>query len=371
MISKIRIYFITLLGTFAVILFYHNSARAENSQAEVKQKTEFYYTVKKGDTLWDISKHFFDSPWVWPGLWSKNTQIKNPHLIYPGNRIRIFQEDGVIKIVQAPEEEAVPVQEEKPQEPEAELILEPEVVEQPEPEVKAKELKKEGPIFWYSKNEWVGFVREKPVVPYGKIFKIKEKRQLVSKDDVVFIEQEQGTEVPDLIPGGLYTVYETLDEPVKDHITGDFIGIQHYIKGVVEVTEILQKEPVAIAEGKIVKSFRAVKGGDYLMSYKRRAPDVILSHSVEGIEGKIIASEERQSVFAEDSIAFIDKGDADGVKPRQEYVIFYHEMTEPVVKNVDVGIFLVLHTEEKTSTVIITESSSGIAPGFMFHAAKL
>ncbi|MBW1892963.1 MAG: LysM peptidoglycan-binding domain-containing protein [Deltaproteobacteria bacterium] len=338
MISKIRICFIALLGTFAVILFCHNSARAENSQAEVKQKAEFYYTVKKGDTLWDISKHFFDSPWVWPGLWSKNTQIKNPHLIYPGNRIRIFQEDGVIKVVQVPEEEVVPVQEEKSQEPEAELVLEPEVVEQPEPEVKAEE---------------------------------PEKKEPVSKDDVVFIKQGQGTEVPDLIPGGLYTIYEMLDEPVKDHITGDFIGIQHYIKGVVEITEILQKDPVTIAEGKIVKSFRAVKKDDCLMSYKRRAPDVTLSHSVEGINGKIIASEERRSVFAEDSVAFIDKGDADGVRPGQEYVIFYQAMTEPVVKNVDVGTFLVLHTEKQTSTVIITKSTRGIAPGFLFRAAKL
>ncbi|MBW2219279.1 MAG: LysM peptidoglycan-binding domain-containing protein [Deltaproteobacteria bacterium] len=371
MISKIRICFIALLGTFAVILFCHNSARAENSQAEVKQKAEFYYTVKKGDTLWDISKHFFDSPWVWPGLWSKNTQIKNPHLIYPGNRIRIFQEDGVIKVVQVPEEEVVPVQEEKSQEPEAELVLEPEVVEQPEPEVKAEEPEKKEPSFWYSKNEWVGFVREKPAVPYGKIFKIRDKRNLVSKDDVVFIKQGQGTEVPDLIPGGLYTIYEMLDEPVKDHITGDFIGIQHYIKGVVEITEILQKDPVTIAEGKIVKSFRAVKKDDCLMSYKRRAPDVTLSHSVEGINGKIIASEERRSVFAEDSVAFIDKGDADGVRPGQEYVIFYQAMTEPVVKNVDVGTFLVLHTEKQTSTVIITKSTRGIAPGFLFRAAKL
>jgi LysM domain-containing protein len=361
MISKIRICFITLLGAFVVILFCNHPAKAEDNQEKVEQKAEFYYTVKKGDTLWDISKHFFDSPWVWPGLWSNNKQIPNPHLIYPGNRIRIYQEEGVIKIVQAPPEEDVP-------EPEPEV--EPEVIEQPEPEVLAEEPEKKGPSFWYSKIEWVGFVREKAAVPYGKIFKIKDKRVLVSKGDIVYIKQRKGTEVPELIPGGLYTIYEQMEKPVKDSVTGKFVGIQHYIKGVLEVTEILQEEPDVIAEGKVSKSFRAIKEGDFLISYKRRAQDVTLSQSVEGIEGRLLASEEGISVFAQDSIAFIDKGHVDGVKPGQEYVIFYQEMTKPVVKNVEIGTFMVLHTEENTSTVIIRKSTRGIKPGFMFRAAK-
>jgi hypothetical protein len=41
--------------------------------------------VKKGDTLWDLSAIYLKEPWLWPQLWKLNPQVKNPHLIYPGD----------------------------------------------------------------------------------------------------------------------------------------------------------------------------------------------------------------------------------------------------------------------------------------------
>jgi len=53
------------------------------------------YTIKRGDTLWDISRVFLKSPWKWPELWGMNLQaIRNPHLIYPGQVLYLHKSEG-------------------------------------------------------------------------------------------------------------------------------------------------------------------------------------------------------------------------------------------------------------------------------------
>jgi hypothetical protein len=64
------------------------------------------YVIKRGDTLWGISSIFLASPWRWPELWGMNReQIRNPHLIYPGQLLTLVKIDGraYLRIGEAPD----------------------------------------------------------------------------------------------------------------------------------------------------------------------------------------------------------------------------------------------------------------------------
>jgi hypothetical protein len=82
-----------LIAIFAVGVCLVQSVHADvvNIRTDAPQT----YVVEKGDTLWDISSLFLDQPWRWPELWRSNTQIENPHLIYPGDMLRLRWQNGV------------------------------------------------------------------------------------------------------------------------------------------------------------------------------------------------------------------------------------------------------------------------------------
>ena len=66
MYYHIKFRLVMCLSMFAAIIAFSVSSYAEESEISVEHEAGVYYTVQKGDTLWDLSERFFDSPALWP-----------------------------------------------------------------------------------------------------------------------------------------------------------------------------------------------------------------------------------------------------------------------------------------------------------------
>jgi len=332
----IKFLLVIYLCVFVVISSFPVNSCAEEIETSVEHEAGVYYTIQKGDTLWDLSHRFLDSSWQWPDMWCENSQIANPHRIYPGDRIRLFQRKDVARWV--------------------DTDLNKEVVEEKEPL-----------YYFYSAIDKIGFIKKEPVTPLGTIFEVKDDKEMISKGDLVYIRPNEDTS---FIPGSKFTVYRTL-KALKDRKTNSYIGVQHYLTGIIEITKIEPKFAVA----KVVQSFRSIEINDLLIPYVKRSPKIILTESKKELTGKIIEAEEHASIIGDNTVAFIDKGNKDGVKSGQRYSIFYREKKrlDPKTKGdvyltpVDFGTLLVLHAEETTSTVLITSAEKSIYPGAGIH----
>lgn len=347
--SAVRIAVFVLLP----LLFATPSTAADKVDV-IESEAGFYYTIQKGDTLWDLSKHFNDSPWLWPELWEGNDQITNPHWIFPGERIRLYKKSGSQVITQP--DATQPVVDAQP------------VAVAPVTPVEGK--KAAVPFFVYPSIDRVGFIRKPPVSPSGTIFEVQGRKVLISEGDVVYIRPAEGTAEGILIPGSRHTVFRFM-KPTDDPLSSETIGTQHYILGIVEVT----KKEADMVLAKVLKSFRPIRVDDLLMPFNQRLSKIELKPSTPGIDGQIIISEDHTELTGDYTLAFIDKGLADNIQVGQQYNIYSkqkvvlekNKISSKSLPPVDFGTFLVLHTEQTTSTVIITSAAKVIFAGDHFR----
>ncbi len=340
---------------------------------EIEGNGDAYYTIRKGDTLWDLSRRFLDSPYEWPSLWEYNsdTPITNPHLIYPGQRIKLRRKADMAPpspTYPAVPPEIAPSETEMADAPDA--AVDDGAAESSPAAGFDTDLYGDGGLtqYLYTSINRVGFIRRQAVKPHGTIFKVLEDKEMVSKGDTVYI-RKIGT-IP-LIVGKYYTVYRTLRPEVSE---GGGEWTQHYFTGLVEIT----RHEDRYAMGVIRQSYRTIRVEDNLIPYTERSPKIVFTESRSGLKGKILAPEEKSTIMGEHSVAFIDQGADNGVAPGQRYTIYEQNQafvsskdTRPVtLPPVNFGTLLVLRAESDSATVLITRSQRNITPGDRFRAAE-
>ena len=299
-----------------------------------EDESGFYYTIQKGDTLWDLSRKFYNSQWDWPGLWEMNDRIKNPHLIYPGKKIRVFLK----------------------KEQELERIVQKEIP-------RKKEIT---PTFSYPQMDSLGFIKRSAVTPLGNIIRSVKDDSLISENDAVYIESSGSNR---LAPGMTCRVYVT--RIIEREYNGrPYEGVLHTVKGTVEITGAKE----GYFTGRIKESFAAIHPGDLLTGYTRRSGDIPVQADAPEIKANLVCNDNDDELMAENSVAYMNRGSSDRVRPGQMYTVYrnpeaaesaFREDTDIEFDPRKVGRLIVLHTEDISSTVMIVKNAKDmvVEPG--------
>lgn len=207
------------------------------------------YVVQRGDTLFDICDQLIGEAGYWPKLWALNPEIKNPHFVFPGMKIRFYPGDPEIPpyLLVSTEDEELPV-DRGPVAPE-DLVLDSPMQQKiaevdtfdlvdakdiPIPDDIAREVLVSGKI--YRRSDVVldlpAFIVENEADPDGYVFSGGDGQMLVDDSGEILLE-ETGA----FTPGNIYTIIRPSGEvsDTTDDGGGKFLGHRYDFVGHVRV----------------------------------------------------------------------------------------------------------------------------------------
>ncbi len=257
------------------------------------------YVVKRGDTLWGIAKVFLRDPWYWPEIWQVNKQIQNPHLIYPGDTLRLVYIDGHPRVT---------LQRGTMERGDSARVL---------PRVRSEPLESAVTTIPYAT---VAAFMSKPSVlsneqikgaPY--VFSTRDSHQVISNGDTLYARgfqspAETGTHY------NLVRVGDPLRDPDDNRIVGYdgiFTGSGHITRGGDPATLIM------------TESSRETEPGDKLFAGGVDVPlDFIPSSPKVKINGRIMAVSDGVTVIGQYQVVVINRGARDGLAPGNVLGVF-------------------------------------------------
>jgi hypothetical protein len=325
---------------------------ADQQASGGEDRETFAYTVKMGDTLWDISDRLYRDPWVWPKVWQWNPTITNPHWIYPGTELRLYYRVPGTTTVAAVPQRPVPTT--------TAAIAAP-----PSPPLPPR-----APTLVFKDIDQVGFIT--PFRPKGEGLILGElhDKVLMGEGDEIFVQIEpprQGA------VGDRYYVFR-ISGLIRHPITDQEVGYLNTPVGVLEITEVAPDH----AKARVLRSYDVISKGDILMPYRKRAEEIALQDGTEPKEGRIVVAKGELRLSGDRQIVFIDLGADDDIKAgnrfevyreprvRRYYVGQATAVGEDLISSLmsePVGEILVLSAEKETAAAIVTKTKIELYPG--------
>lgn len=319
----------------------------------LKQGHPDEYTVKKGDTLWDISATFLNSPWLWPEIWHVNPQIENPHLIFPGDLIKLIYLDGQPRLTVERTLKMVPGASGGIN---GAAKLSPSIrVQKTEEAISTIPLDKIDAFLSRSRVVEPGELEAAPYMLAGQ-----QQHVIVGAGDQAYARGEFDANISN------YGIYRK-GQVFKDPVTKELLGVYAQGIGTVAIDNIEGE----IAKVDVVRTYEEVRPGDQLLPSEDRSVDSLFypSSPDDDIKAQIIAVEGGVTQVGKFNVVIINRGEREGLQIGNVLAIYKAgEVVRDRVKGGSItlpderaGLLMVFRTFEKLSFGLVLEADRALA----------